>query len=62
MTISNTVSVQYNGRFLPDIILLTLLCDFLLDHSGEELPSGNPIKCLEEFLSLQPRVFFVLAA
>ena len=38
----------YNGAFLPDIILLTL--SMLLP------PSGNPIKCHEEFfLSSQPR-------
>ena len=41
------VSVQYNGGFLPDIILLTL-CHYL--------PSGNPIKGHEEVLSLQPMI------
>ena len=39
------VSVQYNGEFLPDTKLLALL-----------LPSGNPIKCHEDFLSLQPTI------
>ena len=39
------VSVQYNGGFLPDIILDPLL-----------LPSGNPFKCHEEVLSLQPMI------
>ena len=41
MTIN--VSVQYNGGLLPDIILLTL-------------PSGNPFKCHEEVLYLQPLI------
>ena len=40
------VSVQHNGGFLPDIILLT---QFLL-------PSGNPFKCHEEVLYLQPLI------
>ena len=35
------VSVQYDGGFLPDIILLMLL------------PSGNPFKCHEEVLYFQ---------
>ena len=38
------VSVQYNGGFLPDIILLTLH-----DYIGE------PFGYHEEFLSLQPK-------
>ena len=37
------VSVQYNGGLLPDIILLTQ-------------PSGNPFKCHEEVLYLQPMI------
>ena len=40
------VSVQYNGRLLPDIMLLTQC----------SLPSGNPFKCHEELLSLQPMI------
>ena len=40
------VSVQYNGGILPDIILL----DPIL------LASGNPFKCHEEVLSLQPMI------
>ena len=36
------ISVQCNGGFLPDILLLTA--------------SGFPIKCHEKFLSLQPSV------
>ena len=40
------VSVQYNGGFLPDIILDPML-----------LRSGNPFKCHEEFfLSMQPMI------
>ena len=39
------LSVQYNGGFLPDIILLLTQC---YHHWG------NPIKCHEEVLSLQP--------
>ena len=46
MTINVVVSVQYNGGFLPDMILLTQCY----------LPSGNPIKCHEDVLSLQPMV------
>ena len=38
------VSVQYDGGFLPDIILLV---DPML------LPSGNPFKCHEEVLYFQ---------
>ena len=38
-------SVQYNGGFLPDIILDPML-----------LRSGNPFKYLEEVLSLQPMI------
>ena len=43
------VSVQYNGGFLPDIVLTV---DPML------LPSGrrNPSKCHEEVLSLQPMI------
>ena len=41
------VSVQYNGGFLPDMTLV----DPML------LPTGNPIKCHEEVLSLQPKRF-----
>ena len=40
----NVISVQYNGGLLPDIILF----DPML------LPSGNPFKCHEEILFLQP--------
>ena len=39
------VSLEYNGGFLADIILLTLLSMLL--------PSRNPIKCHEEVLSWQ---------
>ena len=38
------VSVQHNGGFLPDIIMLTQ-CYYL--------PLGNPFKCHEEVLYLQ---------
>ena len=38
------VSVQYNGGLLPDIILLT---------QGSQ---GNPFKCHEEVLYLQPMI------
>ena len=41
------VSVQYNGGLLPDIILLTQSTLF---------PSGNPFKCHEEVLYLQPLI------
>ena len=41
------VSVQYNGGFLPDIILLT---DPMIPSSG------NPFKCHEEVLYLQPMI------
>ena len=40
------VSVQYNGGFLPDLILLTL-CYY---HPSAK----NPIKCHEEVLPWQP--------
>ena len=40
------ISVQYNGGLLPDIILLTQCL----------LPSGNPFKCHEKGLSLQPMI------
>ena len=42
------VSVQYNGGLLPDIILLSV--DPML------FPSGNPFKCHEEVLYLQPLI------
>ena len=38
------VSVQYNGGFLPEIILLTLLCYFGYYHRGM-----IPPKCLTIF-------------
>ena len=38
------VSVQYDGGFLPDIILLT---------QSMLLPSGNPFKCHDEVLYFQ---------
>ena len=41
-----SVSVQYNSGFLPDI-MLSIQC---------YLPSGNPIKCHEEVLSLQSMI------
>ena len=41
------VGVQYNGGFLPDIILLTQCYYHTL---------GNPIKFHEEVLSLQPMI------
>ena len=40
------VSVQYNGGLLPDMILFTQ-CYF---------SSGNPFKCHEEVLYLQPLI------
>ena len=40
------VSVQHNGGFLPDIILLTQML----------LPSGNPFECHGEVFSLQPMI------
>ena len=40
------VNVQYNGGFLPDIILLTQCY----------LHSGNLFKCHEEVLYLQPLI------
>ena len=42
------VSVQYNGGFLPDIILLAQYYYYL--------SSGNPFKCHEDVLSLQPMI------
>ena len=42
-------SVQYNGGLLPDIILLTQGHPMLF-------PSGNPFKCHEEVLYLQPLI------
>ena len=42
----NIISVQYNGGLLPDIILLTQ-CYY---HKG------NPFKCNEEVLYLQPLI------
>ena len=39
----NNVSVQYNGGLFRDIILLLF-------------PSGNPFKCHEEVLYLQPLI------
>ena len=42
--IAINVNVQYHGGLLPDMILLTQLL----------LPSGNPFKCHEEVLYLQP--------
>ena len=42
----DVVSVQHNGGFLPDINTL----DPMLT------PSGNPLKCHEEVLSLQPMI------
>ena len=41
------VSLQHNGGFLPGIILLT---------QSMILPSGNPFKCHEEVLYLQPMI------
>ena len=40
------VNVQYNGGLLPDIILLTQCY----------LHRGNPFKCHEEVLYLQPLI------
>ena len=42
------LSVQHNGGFLPDIICYTVYPMLL--------PSGNPFKCHEEVLSLQPLI------
>ena len=39
------VSVQYNGGLLPDFTVDPML-----------LPSGNPFKCHEEVLYLQPLI------
>ena len=47
MTINNVRSAQCNGGFLPDIILLT--------HCYHQ-PTGNPFKCHEEALYLQPMI------
>ena len=44
----NVVSVQYNSGLLPDDIILFV--DPML------LPSGNPFKCHEEVLYLQPMI------
>ena len=44
------ISVQYNGGFLPDIILLT----------PKLLPSGNPFKYHVEALSLQPMKQYII--
>ena len=41
------VSVQYNGGLLPGIILLPHVT---------MIPSGNPFKCHEEVLYLQPTI------
>ena len=43
------VSVQYNGGLLPAIILSTQQCYY---HRG----MGNPFKCHEEVLYLQPMI------
>ena len=43
----NVVSVQYNSGLLPDMILL---------WTQMLPPSGNPFKCHEEGLSLQPMI------
>ena len=43
------VSVQCNGGLLPDIILFLLIQCMLL-------PLGNPFKCHENVLSLQPMI------
>ena len=40
------VSIQYNGSLLPDVITV----DPMLS------PSGNPFKCHEEVLYLQPLI------
>ena len=42
---TNIVSVQYNGGFLPDIILLT---------QGDYLLRGTHLNVMEEVLFLQP--------
>ena len=46
------ISVQYNGGFLPDIILLT----------QGLLPSGNPFKYHVETLSLHPMKQYIITA
>ena len=43
----NNVSVQHNGGFLPGIILFV---------GPMLLPWGNPFKCHEEILYLQPMI------
>ena len=45
--LATNVSVQYNEGLLPDIILLTQYYHSL---------SGNPFKCHEEVLCLQPMI------
>ena len=47
MAINNNVSVQYNGGHM---ILYYYAVDPML------LPSGNPFKCHEEVLHLQPLI------
>ena len=44
----NVISVQYNGGHLPDIILLTVVCDYIDWGTLLILPE------YEELLSLQP--------
>ena len=44
---ATNVSVQYNRGLLPDIILFV---------DPRLLPPGNPFKCHEEVLSLQPMI------
>ena len=48
MAINVLISVQYNDWFLYDMVSTV---DPML------LPSGNPIKCHEKVLSLQPIMF-----
>ena len=45
------ISVQYNGRFLPDIILLT---------RGYYVPSENPFKYHVAVLFLQPMQQYII--
>ena len=47
VTVSTHTNVQYNGGLLPDIILLSSTVLF---------PSGNPFKCHQEILYLQPLI------
>ena len=47
VTVSTHTNVQYNGGLLPDIILLSSTVLF---------PSGNPFKCHQEVLYLQPLI------